>query len=984
MISRIVRSEERASWVRTGLAVLLLLGFASTMASAQGRIAGVVKDTTGAVLPGVAVEAASPALIEKARTVVTDSQGAYQIVDLRPGLYTVTLTLPGFTTVKRDGIELAASFTATVNAEMRVGTVEETLTVTGESPLIDVHSATTLRTVAKDQLETLPVLNRDSAAYVATIPGVTGVNAGGLGFTQKTTAIHGGSGAEAFVGIDGFTTSQAGAVGGGGTTYYMNQANVQELAVKLGGATAEQQLGGISTNVIPREGGNALSGYFYAGYTTESMVGSNVTPELREKGFTDSGLKRSWDYTPALGGPVVKDKLWFYAAFRVSGLDQYMPNLYVNLTPMGWAYTPDTTRPAYVRQTDGNAGLRLTWQATPRNKFNGFVDWQPHTHYNRNYSSLVSLEATTWTPAQPNYYATGSWNSPVSSNMLLDAGIGTTYVNYNPRRDEKGEWGAQRDEMPPQDFVTVSKLESTTGMRFGSPNNYGQNKYVQRNFRASMSYVTGAHNFKVGFSNLFGYSHVDSSVNQGYTVSLNRGVPNQITEFAEPNARHQNTKADLGIYATDDWTMKRLSLSLGLRFDYFNGYVPAQSLPAGNYFEAREYARVDNVPNYKDVSPRFGVAYDLFGDGKTALRAFVGRFVGGYGLNQVIGYNPISTSVLSVNRQWIDADRDFVPDCDLRNPLANGECQQISNLNFGQSNPNATRTDPAVLEGWGLRNYNWNQSIEIERELATRFSVTVGYFRRRSHTKTVTDNLRVTPADYDPFCVTAPVDSRLPGGGGYDVCGLYNIKPELFGVAENFVTSSEKFGDLGSLYRGFDLTGAWRFPQGRVSGGVSFGKTSSNSCFVIDSPQSLLFCEEATPYLPNVRFSGSYELPWGVTTGVVYANLPGPAITASYQATNAEIRPTLGRNVAAGPNALTTVPLIEGGKMYAARQQQLDLRVGKRFTVGKMRMVGSIDIQNLPNFSSTQTLVTGYGPNWLNPTQILNPRYLKLNMEVTF
>src|SRR5262245_22523514 len=190
-----------------------------------------------------------------------------------------------------------------------------------------------------------------------------------------------------------------------------------------------------------------------------------------------------------------------------------MPNLYVNLTPTGWAYTPDTTRPAYVRQTDGNAGLRLTWQATPRNKFNGFVDWQPHTHYNRNYSSLVSLEATAWKRAQPNYYETGSCDPTVRSNMLLDAGIGTTFVNYNPRRDEKGEWGAQRDEMPPQDYVTVSKLESTTGMRFGSPNNYGQNKYVQRNFRASMSYVTGAHNFKVGFSNLFGYSHLNSSVN---------------------------------------------------------------------------------------------------------------------------------------------------------------------------------------------------------------------------------------------------------------------------------------------------------------------------------------------------------------------------------------------------------------------------------------------------------------------------------------
>ena len=400
----------------------------------------------------------------------------------------------------------------------------------------------------------------------------------------------------------------------------------------------------------------------------------------------------------------------------------------------------------------------------------------------------------------------------------------------------------------------------------------------------------------------------------------------------------------------------------------------------------RRVARLEtgNVPSLKDVSPRFGGAYDLFGDGKTALKFSVGRYVAGYGLNQVIGFNPVTTSVLNVNRQWVDANNNFVPDCDLRNPLLNGECAQISNLNFGQSNPNATRTDPAVLDGWGLRNFNWNHSVELERQLGRGLSVSAGFFRRRSHTQTTTDNLRVTPEDYDHYCITAPLDLRLPGGGGYSICGLYNIKPALVGQTENFVTSSSPFGDLGSLYRGFDLTGSARMPKGRVSGGVSFGRTSSSSCFVNDSPQSLLFCEETTPYLPNIRFSGSYQLPWGITTGVVYANLPGPEITASYQATNAEIRPSLGRNVSAGANALTTVPLIEGGTLYAARQQQLDVRLGKRIRVGRARIDGSIDIQNLPNFSSTQTHSTTYGPNWLNPTQILNPRYVKFNIEVNF
>src|SRR5579862_7330317 len=228
--------------IRASLIGLVLLGFAPTLAFAQSRIAGVVKDTTGAVLPGVTVEAASDVLIEKSRSVVTDSQGAYQIVDLRPGVYTVTFTLTGFAVVKRDGLDLPASFTATVNADLRVGGVEETLTVTGQAPLVDVREAARQKTVGQTELASLPIMTRDPSSYTATIPGVTGVNLGGLGFTQKTTAIHGGNGAESFNGIDGITTQISAAVGGGGTTYYMNQAYIQEVAITLDAGDAEQRM----------------------------------------------------------------------------------------------------------------------------------------------------------------------------------------------------------------------------------------------------------------------------------------------------------------------------------------------------------------------------------------------------------------------------------------------------------------------------------------------------------------------------------------------------------------------------------------------------------------------------------------------------------------------------------------------------------------------------------------------------------------------
>ena len=198
----------------------------------------------------------------------------------------------------------------------------------------------------------------------------------------------------------------------------------------------------------------------------------------------------------------------------------------------------------------------------------------------------------------------------------------------------------------------------------------------------------------------------------------------------------------------------------------------------------------------------------------------------------------------------------------------------------------------------------------------------------------------MTPTDYDHYCITTPLDSRLPDGGGYQICGLYNIKPAFQGLVKNFVTSSEPFGDLGSLYRGFDLTGSARLPRGRVSGRGQLRTDVEQLVLRHRFASEPALLRRGDPYLPNIRFSGSYQLPWGITTGVVYANLPGPEITASYQATNAEIRPSLGRNVSAGANALTTVPLLEGGTLYGARQQQLDIRLGKRILAGKTRIDG--------------------------------------------
>ena len=374
------------------------------VAWAQGTsgIAGAVRDTTGAVMPGVTVEAFSPALIDKVRTVVTDEQGLYKIVDLRPGTYTVTFTLTGFSTVKRDGLELTTGVTATVNADLRVGGLAETITVSGQSPMVDVQNVVQQRVITTAVLESLPNA-KSIQSLAALIPGLSadagssGHDVGGtLGDIPTGFSIHGGRTTDQHIFYDGMRTNNANTVGYGGgnsQSIFFNPAAVQEISMEVGNLSIQSESGGVVINVIPKEGGNTFAASFLANGTNGSLQSDNLNDDLRARGLTAvSNIKNVFDLNGTLGGPIVKDKLWFQMAYRRWGTENYVAGRYFSQDPLAWIPVPNLSRQAYDQNMHRSINGRLTWQVDRRNKISVAVERQNQCVC---YSGLINFSGAT-------------------------------------------------------------------------------------------------------------------------------------------------------------------------------------------------------------------------------------------------------------------------------------------------------------------------------------------------------------------------------------------------------------------------------------------------------------------------------------------------------------------------------------------------------------------------------------------------------------
>jgi hypothetical protein len=881
-----------------------------------------------------------------------------------------------------------------VNAELKVGGVAETITVKAESPIVDVKGVADQRVIQKEVIDAIPA-GRSHQDLVVLIPGMSGSpDVGGLNtLSLANTAIHGSRANDSRVYSDGMTLRNLGNASGS-VSLYPDMGSTQEVVVDYAGSTGETMHGGVKVNYIPREGGNTFRGTVFGFYLNENFQSNNFTQSLKDQGLTTpNGLYELYDVNGSLGGPIVKDKLWFFASGRKQTNATYLAGLFYNKNAYDlskWTYEPDTSRRATVATTQSSLNARLTYQLNAKNKFNFYIERQPRDWGAGNVTT--SPEAASRFIYPYNRIILGTWTSPITNRLLAEVRSSFHAEAIDSVYPPPGDVGLKLIPVVEQGGSIPNLLYRGGGVQQGPTFIYSQQDEPNNvELNASLSYVTGAHALKFGVSNLSGHQSSPQLDNDyGLSYRFNNGVPNQITMRALPVTR-LSTMTEGGVYAQDKWTLKRMTLTAGVRWDYLRTAYPEQHLGPGVNVPTRDFT----IPhtdwfNFNDLGPRVGVNYDLFGNGRTSVKFDFARYITSL---DPVGTNPILNLANTVTRSWTDANGDFYATCNLLNlqqqdlRATGGDfCGTVSDLRFGQQIP-STSYDPAVKQGWGNRPGNWEFSSGIQHQLLPRVSANVTYFRRVYTNFQVTDNRLVTGADYSPYSITAPVDPGLPGGGGYVISGLYNLNPDKVGLVDNYVTLADNYGTQWEHWNGIDVGFNARLGEGAMlQGGTSTGRASTDNCDLVsklDSPQSL-YCHNDAEFTTQFKVLGTYRVPKiDVQLAAAYQDLPGAVLAANFTASNALIQPSLGRPLSGGA-ANVTIPLIPPNIYFIERTHEIDLRMSKIFKFSKTRASLNFDLYNLPNASTVRTRLGTFGTTWQRPTSILDARLFKISAQLDF
>jgi len=1004
---------------RTILAGLLTL--LPTAASAQAVLAGVVHDTSGAILPGVTVEASSPVLIEKSRTAVTDGTGQYRLTQLPPGTYEVVYTLTGFSVVKRSGVEVSGSGVIAINVDLKVGAVAETITVTGETPVVDTQSARHQAVLSNDTIAALPA-TRTYGALLSALPGLQVQGNGTAAITpfMAMFTANGGRANEGRMMIDGLPVA-ASFNGGGVSTFIYDTPNADELQVLVSGALGEAENGGPQVNLVPKSGGNSFKGTgFYSGAGKWS-TGNNLNDTLIGYGLLQpAGVISSWDVSGSGGGPIKRDKLWFFVNLRkystIAPVQGAFANLYSgDATKWTWARDPNVD----VRSADSRSiqSFRLTSQITARNRIT-FSDEHQHRCSGSTItasgdgcrtreSDWVGVGNTTSSPESfpgyhdlPYYVTQATWTSPVTNKLLLEAGWSRFQYLW-----------AGFGEVPPDGLKSLIPVTESAPIYGNGIANFSyrglydplgfafaDNDASPSNWRMTTSYVTGAHSIKIGYQGSYQKSlqgRVANSTQMRYI--FNNGVPNGFGYYLAPRWEQNDRTETQSAFAQDQWTKGRLTLQGAVRYDRAWSWAPAEN--NGTTFTSQfnastiSFPRTDSVTGYNDISPRAGAAYDVFGTGKTAVKINVGKYLQAATNDENYwANNPAGKIVTSVsNRGWVDGNKNFVVDCNLSNPGAQSTpggdtCAALTgnNLNFGSLNPTLTTVNPAILHGWGVRPYDWQFGASVQQELMPRVSLEVSYNRRWFGNFFVVDNTLTKASDYDKWTFTAPQNALLPSSGQQV---SYLLVSQAAGArgAQNYQTFETDYAAARTQYwHGITTSLNARLRDGiTLQAGTSTGRGVVNTCDLYAALPELLAvgnqridsCDVTEPWLTSFRGLAAYTVP--KIDVLVSANLRsvpnadigmgsnsatnGASRTATYNVPNTVVLAQLGRLPSGAlANGITNVNLLIPGQLYGDRITQVDMRFAKVLKFGGRRADIGIDLYNLFNSNTTSTYQQSY------------------------
>ena len=978
-----------------------------TAAYAQAQIVGQVRDESGGVLPGVTVEASSPAIIEKTRTVVTDDQGRYRVDALRPGIYRLAFTLVGFSTVVREGIDVPSEVVLTVNADMKVGALEETITVSGETPQIDVQQASRTQVISRDVIDTLPV-SRNVMSIGVLSPGVR-QNTPDIGGSRMTEQVglraHGLAGNDAEQLVEGMSVQSL----EGASQAYFDDMLQSEITIMTSAIPADTSGGGIRMNSVLKDGGNMFSGATFLGFSSGNWQSDNIDDELRSAPRnirSANGIKHIHMFTGSLGGPILRDKLWFLVTARHQSSDETVADVPVQLvTPQGDVIN------SYVDTYVRGPSLRLTWQAHSKHKIASFVQrwWK---RKGKTFSAGQDPRTGQFRDPRKAHHTVGNvkYLSPISNKILLEAGYSWTLFDWHggPTEGYIKERGTPEWYLFTQKFANARMVhpqcayDATNSAQPGCTNWGSLLSQRQDNtrivFDGRISYVTGSHNLKFGYTHEIGPDgRLANEYNGDLQQRYNNGNPNQVTVFNTPTAAPGRVQYDSAIFMQDTWTLKRLTLSPGLRLEWFAAGMDASSNTGGRFAPASFYpAQYDLIKWGPDYAPRFAAVYDLFGDGRTALKTNYSKYHRQYDADPFLVY--ADAGLRSETRNWRDCTLNAAGNAcsGVALPTDRDDIVQDHEIGPSPSGGNfALRADrnPGDFE----RQYNWEFTAGGQHQVMPRLAVGAMLFKRQIRNIALMDRSFITRADYTAFQTRIPASDWNNIARDQDVAAvldqnevltLYNLnaaKNAVFGRGLIDRSSNENK----SLYTGIETSFSARLPgSAMMFGSWTMEKNVSVFCESDDNPngpttgdlyqgravsQGGRFCDQrdfGIPFIHEFKLAGNYALPLGVDIGAVLQSYAGLERVITWQPA-ASLYP-------GGRTQAQTIVMTEPGSLYNERWDQLDVNFKKNIRYGSKVHTFQLDIFNVFNNNSIRTMTDSVGGSLGQATAILPGRFPRL------